>query len=161
MSKFQKEKKKRVAKPAQEPQPKGRGMTRRADKYHAQKIATEPLPDFPVMSARPRSPDDFHSAREPSEFEYESGEMSCKGSEEEDHYSEYLTTSSAHMGHDTDHTERSNTENQSRKWQKQKLWDNHALCSTNAKKENDKKNSKIVISLFWGSQKEGTQQYKD
>ena len=60
---------------------RGRGMVRRADKYLAKQHGKEPSwasgpvsapPMFPDETAMP---DDYLSAREPSEFEYDSEEM--------------------------------------------------------------------------------------
>ena len=55
------------------PQTRGRGYTRRADQYFAQKMVGALAPEQPALHAlRPISPEDYYSAREPSEFEYES-----------------------------------------------------------------------------------------
>ena len=56
---------------------RGRGMIRRADKYLAQQHGREPervpglAPALPVLLERAAMPDDYHSAREPSEFKYD------------------------------------------------------------------------------------------
>ena len=58
----------------------GRGMICRVDKYLAQPHGREldrtpgPVPALPVFPDRTAMPDDYHSAREPSEFEYNSEE---------------------------------------------------------------------------------------
>ena len=58
----------------------GRGMICQADKYLAQQHRREldqapgPMPALPVFPDRTAMPDDYHSAREPSEFEYDSEE---------------------------------------------------------------------------------------
>ena len=66
---------------AANPVGRGRGMICRADKYLAQWHGKEPeripgavpvLPAFPDQAA---TPDDYHSAREPSESEYDTEEM--------------------------------------------------------------------------------------
>ena len=66
---------------AANPVGRGRGMICRADKYLAQRHGKEPewipgtvpvLPAFPDQAA---TPDDYHSAREPSESEYDTEEM--------------------------------------------------------------------------------------
>ena len=48
----------------------GRGMIRRADKYLARQHGKEPAP--PVFPEKTAMPDDYLSAREPSELEYDS-----------------------------------------------------------------------------------------
>ena len=63
------------------PVARGRGMIRRADKYLAQWHGREPeripgtVPVLPAFSDRAATPDDYHSAQEPSESEYDSEEM--------------------------------------------------------------------------------------
>ena len=58
----------------------GRGMVRRADKYLAQQHGKEPpravgpVPALPIFPERTAMPDDYLSAREPLEFEYDSEE---------------------------------------------------------------------------------------
>ena len=60
---------------------RGRGMIHRADKYLAQQHRKELprasclVPAPPVLLDRTTMPDDYLSAREPSEFEYDSEEM--------------------------------------------------------------------------------------
>ena len=55
-------------------------MIHQADKYYTQQHGPEleqapgPVSPLPVLPIRPGSPDDYHSAREPSEFEYNSDE---------------------------------------------------------------------------------------
>ena len=62
------------------PAGRGRGMIRWADKYLAQQHGREPeqvpgpTPTLPVFPDRAATPDDYHSAREPSEFEYDTEE---------------------------------------------------------------------------------------
>ena len=59
---------------------RGRGMIRRADKYLAQQHGREPeripgtVPVLPAFSDRAATPDDCHSAREPSGSEYDTEE---------------------------------------------------------------------------------------
>ena len=59
---------------------RSRGMIRRADKYLAQQHRREPewvpgsAPALPVFLDRGATPDDYHLAREPSEFEYDTKE---------------------------------------------------------------------------------------
>ena len=59
---------------------RGRGMIHRADKYLAQQHGREldrapgPMPALPMFPDRTAMPDDYHSAWEPSKFEYDSEE---------------------------------------------------------------------------------------
>ena len=68
LSKFRKDSKKSVISP-KEPQPRGRGMTHRADKFFAKKMAGGPEPEWPALSTDAGSPDGYHSAKETSDFD--------------------------------------------------------------------------------------------
>ena len=65
---------------AANPVVRGRGMIRRADKYLAQWHGKEPewilgtVPVLPAFPDRPATPDDYHSAWEPSQSEYHTEE---------------------------------------------------------------------------------------
>ena len=63
---------------------------------------------------RPASPEDYHSACKPSEFEYES-----EGSEGSDTDSTRYSTTTSY--HDTDHLHRSNTKNHDQKLESEAL----------------------------------------
>ena len=69
---------------AANPVGRGRGMIHRADKYLAQWHGKEPeqipgaVPILPAFQDRAATPDDYHSAREPSESEYDTEEMDPK-----------------------------------------------------------------------------------
>ena len=66
------------------PVARGRGMIRRADKYLAQRHGKEPeripgnVPILPAFSDQAATLDDYHSAREPSESEYDTEETDPK-----------------------------------------------------------------------------------
>ena len=68
LNKYRKENKKSVINP-KEPQPRGWGMTRRADKFFAQKAAGGPEPEWAALHAALDSPDGYHSAKEHSDFD--------------------------------------------------------------------------------------------
>ena len=57
------------------PMGRGRAYTRRADRYLAQKVAGNPALEPSLHLLRPATPKDYHSAREPSEFEDGSEEI--------------------------------------------------------------------------------------
>ena len=54
------------------PSPRGQRYTHRADCYFTQKFARTLATEPTLHAMRPASLEDYHSAREPSEFEYES-----------------------------------------------------------------------------------------
>ena len=78
------------------------------------------------MAAQAGSLDDYHSAREPSDFKYESdeldldpGPMDVEDEEEGGAFFSYSSTSSVARGYDTDCMERSNMANWEKKCLKQ------------------------------------------
>ena len=68
LSKFRKDSKRSVTSP-KEPQPPGRGMTCRADKFFAKKMAGRLEPEWPALHTVAGSPDGYHSAKETSDFD--------------------------------------------------------------------------------------------
>ena len=89
-------------------------MICQVDKYHAQQHGLEKrqalgqVSTLPPLPPRPNSSDDYHSAREPKEFEYNSEET--QGSEEyeeddEDSTSVCSEATCRSSGHDTDWTQ--------------------------------------------------------
>ena len=121
---------------------------------------------MPISQDRAATPDDYHSAREPSEFEYDTEETDPEdlehGREEDDDDASVgsdLTYKSS--GHDTDRTRRTNTANWNQKCNQQKCKEGWGQRPTNAKKEEDRRKGKVVLSLFWDSPKEGALMYTD
>ena len=170
LAKFRKKSKKKGAKRVQDaaPEPRDRDMTHRADKRQAKKILKEQHRDLPVMIAQAGSPDDYHSAKEPSDFEYESeepdldlGPMDERDDNEEGPFSSYSSAGSVTRGYVMDCTERSNTANWDKICLKQKQKENRTKRATNARKEQDKKSGKVVLPLFRESEKEGALKYDD
>ena len=105
---------------------RGRGMIRKADKYLAQQHGREPeqtpgpVPTLPMFSCRTTSLDDYHSAREPSESEYDSrgtdpDELEDDPKEDEDDTSMGSDSTYKSNGHDTDRTLRTNTLNRNQR----------------------------------------------
>ena len=68
LNKFRKDSKKSIISP-KEPQPQGWGMTHRADKFFAKKMAGGLELERPALHATAESPDGYHSAREHSDFD--------------------------------------------------------------------------------------------
>ena len=139
------------------PQPRGWGYTRRADQYSAQKVVWAPAPEPTLHALRPASPEDYHSAREPSETNYESEGL--EGSETDSTGYSSTTTTMSH--HDTNHTQCSDTRNRDWKCQSQKHCDQKEGHKTNAKKQRDWRSGPVVLPLFWESIKEGALTYAD
>ena len=103
------------------------------------------------------TPEDYHSAREPSEFEYESEGSEGPGTDSTG-YSSMATVTSYH---NMDNTQCSDTKNHDRKCQRQKHRDRREYRSTNARKQRDRKNGWVVLPLFQESTKEGALTYTD
>ena len=106
---------------------------------------------------RPANPEDYHSTQEPSKFKYES-EGSEGPSTDSTGYSSTTTVTSYH---DTDNTQRSDTKNRDCKCRRQKHWDRREHRSTNARKQRDRKNGRVVLPLFQESTKEEALMYTD
>ena len=88
-------------------------MIRRADKYLAQRHGKEPeripgtIPILPAFPDRPATPDDYHSAWEPSESEYDTEETDPEEDRDDvegddDDVSVGSDTTSKSSGHNTD-----------------------------------------------------------
>ena len=139
------------------PMGRGRAHTRRADRYLVQKVAGGPALEPSLHPLRPATPEDYHSAREPSEFEDGSEESEGSGTDSTGYSS--TTTTMSHR--DTDHTQQSDTKNRDHRCQKQKHQDWRASQKTNAKKLKDRQSVRVVLLLFWESTKEGALTYVD
>ena len=149
-------------------------MICQVDKYYAQQHGLEKeqalgkVPTLPLFPPRPGSPDDYHSAREPSEFKYDS-EVTDEPKEdgdgdEEDDGDDTSTCSdmtSWSSGHDTDQTWHTNTANRNQKHNQRKRKESRGHHPTNARKEENKCTGKVVLSLLRDSPKEGTLTYTD
>ena len=121
------------------------------------------MPMFPDWTA---TPDDYHSAWEPSEFKYDSEETDPEEPEDdpeadEDDASMGSDSTYKSSSHDTDWTHRTNTINRNQRRNQRKRKENRGRCPTNAKKEEDRHKGKVVLSLFRDSPKEGALTYTD
>ena len=158
---------------AANPVGRGRGMICRADKYLAQRHGKEPeripgmVPVLPAFSDRAQiTPDDYHSAQEPSESEYNTEETDPEENiddveEDEDNVSVGSETTFKSSGHDTDRTNRTTTANQTQRHNQRKRKESRGRRPTNARKEDERHKGKVVLSLFRDSLKEGTLTYTD
>ena len=136
-------------------------MTCCADKYFAKKVVGGPEPERPALHTTAGSPDGYHSAREPSDFDNDTEEelQDVESEEEPMVKSDNSNTSSVQSGRASLHSQRSTMENRDWKRAQGKLKATDSLRSTNAKKgikgqTPDGKKSKVVLSMFQDSQKE-------
>ena len=120
---------------------------------------------MPILPERAATPDDYHSAREPSEFEYNTEETDPEDPEDDPDDDDDTSVGSDSTyklsGHDTDQTHRTNTSNRNQKRNQWKCKEGWGRRPTNAKKEEDRHKGKVVLSLFRDSPKEGTLTYTD
>ena len=135
-------------------------MICRADKYLALQHGREPPwahgpgPALPVFPDRTATPDDYHSAREPLEFEYDSEETDPeepKDDAKEDNASAASDSTYKSSGHDTDRTHRTNILNRNHRRNQRKHKEHRDRHPTNAKREEDRHKGKVVLSLFQDS----------
>ena len=149
---------------------RGRGMVQRADKYLAQQHGKEPsrasgpVTAPPMFPDRTATPDDYLSAWEPSEFKYDSEKTDPEEPEddpEEDDASVGSDSMYESNGCDTDRTHRTNISNRNHRCNQRKRKEPRFRHPTNAKKEEDRRKGKVVLSLFRDSPKEGALTYTD
>ena len=152
------------------PVARDRGMIRRADKYLAQWHRKEPeripgtAPVLPAFPDCPATPDDYHSAWEPSESEYDTEESDPEEDRDDvegdnDDASVGSDTTSKSSGHNTDQTNRTTTANRTQRRNQQKHKESRRRHPTNARKEDERRKGRVVLSLFRDSPKEGTLMY--
>ena len=154
------------------PVARGRGMVRRADKYLAQRHGKEPeripciVPVLPAFLNQAATPDDYHSAREPSESEYDTEETDPEEDRDgvegdDDDVSVGSDTTFKSSSHDTDRTNRTTTANRTQKCNQRRRKESRGRRPTNARKEDERRKGKVVLSLFRDSPKEGALTYTD
>ena len=165
LSKFRKDSKKSIISP-KEPQPRGRGMTRRADKFFAKKMAGGPEPEWPTLRIVAGSPDGYYSAKETSDFNDDTEEEAQEEESDVEHTfeSDNSDDSSVRSDRASLYSQCSTTENRDQKRVKRRLKATHSNRATNAKKgvkgrTPDGKKSKVVLSMFRDSKKEGALEY--
>ena len=112
------------------PQGRGRGYTQRVNHYYVQKAVRTLAMELTLNVMRLETPEDYHSAREPSEFKYESEGSEGPGTDSMGY--SFKTTVTSY--HDMDNTQCSDTKNRDRKCRRQKHWERWVHRSTNAQK---------------------------
>ena len=152
------------------PPPRGRGMTRRADEEFAKQYirtkgkapGVDPPLKLPQFASRSASPlDDFHSAMEPSDSSEEEEESSTDDDGGSTTCSEQPSQPSGGETDRTDRTRRTDTSNRAKRRDRKKRKEDLGKHPTNAKKEENRKDGKVVLSLFRDSPKEGALTYID
>ena len=141
-------------------------MTCRADKHFAKKVAGGPGLEWPALHATTGSPDGYHSVREPLDFDNDTEEelQDVESKEEPMVESDNSDTSSVQSGHTSLRSQLSTMENRDQKRTRGRLRATDSLQSTKAKKgikgrTPDRKKSKVVLSMFRDSQKEGALEF--
>ena len=64
-------------------------------------------------------------------------------------------------GHDTDRTNRTTTANWTQRHNQRKRKESRGRCPTNARREDERRKGKVILSLFRDSSKEGALTYTD
>ena len=167
LSKFQKDSKRSVISP-KEPQPQGRGMTCRADKLFVKNMAGGPEPEWSALRTVAGSPDGYHSAKKTSDFDDDTEEEAQEVESDVQLMVEFDNSddSSVRLDRTSLHSQHSTTENRDRKRARRRLKATYSDRATNAKKgikdrTPDGKKSKVVLSMFRDSKKEGALEYAD
>ena len=167
LNKFRKDNKKSIISP-KELQPRGQGMTRRADKCFTKKMAGGLESERPALHAAVESPDGYHSRKEQSDFDDDTEEeaQDVESKEEPMVESDNSDASSVQSGCASVRSQRSTMANRDQRRTSQRLKATHSVRATNAKKgikgkTPDGKKSRVVLSMFWDSQKEGALEYAD
>ena len=135
LNQFRKDSKRTVLSP-KDPQPRGRGMTCRADKFFAKKMAGGSDQGQTALHAGAGSPDGYHSAREPSDFDNDTDEelQQVESEEEEPMVESDNSDAGSILGRASLHSQRSTTENRDRNRTGRRLRATHSTRATNAKK---------------------------
>ena len=167
LSKFWKDSKRSVISP-KESQPQGRGMTCRADKFFTKKMAGGPELEWPALHTIAGSPDGYHLVKETSDFDDDTKEEAQEVESDVELMVESNNSndSSVRLDRASLHSQHSTTENRDRKRVRRRLKATHSDRATNAKKgikgrTPDGKKSKVVLSMFRDSKKEGALEYAD
>ena len=165
LSRFREDSKKSVIS-LKEPQPRGQGMTCRADKFFAKKMAGGPEPEWPALHTIAGSPDGYHLAKETSDFNDDTEEEAQEVESDVEHMFESDNSDDSFVRSDRAslNSQCSTTENRDQKRVRRRLKATHSDRATNAKKgikgrTPDGKKSKVVLSMFRDSKKEGALEY--
>ena len=115
-SKFRKDSKRSVIS-LKEPQPRGWGMTCRANRFFAKKMPGGPEPERPTLCTIAGSPDGYHSAKETLDFDDDTEEEAQEVESDVELMvkSDNSDDSSVQSDHTSLHSQHSTTENRDRK----------------------------------------------
>ena len=160
LNKYRKDNKKSVISP-KEPQPRGQGMTRRADKFFAKKVARGPELERPALHAAVESPDGYHSAREHLDFDDDTEEETQEVESEEEpmEESDNSDTSSIQSGRASLRSQCSTMVNRDQKRTNRKLKATHSNRATNARRVS-KANPRMARNPGWCCPCSGTPRRK-
>ena len=143
-------------------------MTCRADKFFAKKMAGGPEPEWSALHTIAGSPDGYHSAKETSDFDDDTKEEAQEVESDVEIMVESNNSDDSSVRSDCAslHSQHSTTENRDRKRVRRRLKATHSDRATNTKKgikgrTPDGKKSKVVLSMFRDSKKEGALEYAD
>ena len=146
------------------PEPRGQSMTHQADEYFADQYAKGKAPGtgvplkLPEFPSRPTSLlDDFHSVLESTDSSPDEG----SATDDDRGDTTCSEQSFCRSGHDTNRSRRTDTSNRAKRHNKKKRKEDRERHPTNVKKEENKRNGKVVLSLFRDSPKEGALTYTD
>ena len=143
-------------------------MTRRADKFFTKKMAGGPEPERPTLRTIAGSPDGYHSAKETLDFNDDTEEEAQEVESDVELMveSDNSDNSSVRSDRASLHSQRSTTGKRDRKRVRRRLKAMYSDRARNAKKgikgrTPDGKKSKVVLSMFRDSKKEGALEYAD
>ena len=143
-------------------------MTRRANKFFAKKMAGGPEPEWPALRTTAGSPDGYHSTKETLDFDDDTEEEAQEVESDVELMVESDNSDDSSVRSDCAslHSKHSTTENRDWKRVRRRLKAMHSNRAMNAKKgikgrTPDGKKSKVVLSMFWDSKKEGALEYAD
>ena len=141
-------------------------MTRRANKFFAKKMAGGLESEWPALRTIAGSPDVYHLAKETSDFDHDTDDEAQEVESDVELMieSDNFDDSSVRSDRASLHSQCSTTENRDRKRVRHRLKATHSDRATNAKKgikgrTPDGKKSKVVLSMFRDSKKEGALEY--
>ena len=134
-----------------EPQPQGRGMTHRADKFFAKKMAGGLEPEWPALRTIAGSPDGYHSAKETSDFDDDTEEEAQEVESDVELMveSDNSDDSSVRSDRASLHSQCSTTENRDRKRVRRRLKAMHSDRATERQEGDQRSELQMERSPRW------------